>query len=70
MLAFAGIGLAGCMVFSIVSGLLPIGQAGTVSLPEDFFRSPLIVLALLSGLVFLCSPGLGMLWAAYRTMAQ
>ncbi len=67
MVVFALIGSGSCLLFTIISELLPIGQPGQVSLPQDFFRSPLTLLAFLSGLVFLSAPVLGLLWAARRS---
>lgn len=67
MIVFALIGLSSCLLFTIFSELLPIGHPGRVSLPQDFFRSPLTLLAFLSGLVFLSAPVLGLLWAARRS---
>ncbi len=63
---FAGLGLTGCMLFSVLGELVPVGHPGSMSLPEDFFRTPLTVLAFLSMLVFLSAPVLGLLWAARR----
>jgi hypothetical protein len=60
----AMLGLSSCLVFTAISGLIPIGQAARISLPEDLFRTPLTALAFFSGLVFFCSPVLGLLWAA------
>ncbi len=70
MLAFAVLGMGGCLLFSIISELVPIGRPGSVQLPGDFFRTPLTALAFVSGLVFLVSPVLGLLWAARRTRAK
>jgi len=66
MLGFAGAGLAGCLLFTILSELVPVGRPGNVSLPEDFFRTPLTFLVFISSLVFLSAPVLGLLWAARR----
>ena len=67
MAVIAALGLGGCLGFSLLSNMLPIGQAGSLSLPGDFFRTPLTVLAFVSMLVFLCAPVLGLLWAVRRT---
>jgi len=70
ILTFASLGLGGCLLFSILSELVPIGYPGTVRLPDDFFRTPITALAFVSGLVFLVSPVLGLLWAATRTTSK
>ncbi len=67
ILAFAALGMGGCLLFTILSGLIPIGHPGTFQLPDDLFHTPLTALAFVSGLVFLVSPVLGLLWAARRT---
>ncbi len=70
MTGFAFFGAAACMIFSTISSLVPVGHPGPLSLPEDFFKTPLTFLAFLSGLVFLCAPVLGLLWAARQTRRQ
>lgn len=67
MLAFAILGMGGCLLFTILSELVPIGHPGAVRLPDDFFRTPLTALAFVSGLLFLASPVLGLLWAAKKS---
>jgi hypothetical protein len=66
MAVIAVLGLGSCLGFGLLGDLIPIGRAGTVSLPGDFFRTPLTVLAFGSMLVFLCAPVLGLLWAVRR----
>ena len=70
ILAFAVLGMGGCLLFSILSELVPIGYPGTVRLPDDFFRTPITALAFVSGLVFLVSPVLGLWWATTRTTSN
>jgi hypothetical protein len=63
MAVIAVLGMGGCLGFGLLGDLLPVGRAGVVSLPEDFFRTPVTVLAFVSMLIFLCAPVLGLLWA-------
>ncbi|MGE5221108.1 MAG: hypothetical protein ACM3PY_01640, partial [Omnitrophica WOR_2 bacterium] len=67
MIAIAALGLSSCLFFITLSNIVPIGHPGNLNLPKDLFRTPLTLLAFLGGLVFLCSPVLGLLWIARRT---
>ncbi len=58
------LGLAGCVLFSLLGNLIKIGEATSLSLPQDFFRTPLTALAFVSAVLFLGSPVLGLLWSA------
>lgn len=66
MFSFAVLGMGGCIFFTRLSGLIPYGRPASVQLPDDFFHTPLTFLAFISGLVFLISPVLGLLWAAKK----
>ncbi len=70
MFSFAILGLGGFMFFTRLGGLLPIVRPANVRLPFDFFPNLLTVLALISSLVFLISPFLGLLWAAKKTTSK
>ncbi len=64
MLAFAILGFTSCLLFTVLGERIVIGNPSSISLPDDFFRNPVMILAYLAGLVFLLSPVLGLLWAA------
>lgn len=66
MTFFAILGLTGCIMLASISNLVPFGHYGKLSLPEDFLKTPLTFLAFLSGLIFLCAPVLGLLWATRK----
>lgn len=65
-LVFALIGSSTCALFTIVSEITTLGQPSQLSLPQDIFRNPMLLLAFLGGLVFLSAPVLGVLWAARK----
>jgi uncharacterized membrane protein len=63
MLAFAVLGLTGCVLFTGLAERIVVGNPSSHALPNDFYRSPALALAYISILVFLLSPFLGLLWA-------
>ncbi len=63
MVLFAILGLVSCIVFTILSEMITIGRYTHLSLPADFFRTPLTFLTLVGALIFLASPALGLWWA-------
>lgn len=67
MAVVALLGLGSCAVFGALGRLYPLGYSGSMSLPQDFFKNPLTVLAFLGILVFLASPALGILWVTRRS---
>lgn len=66
IVVFALIGGGSCLLFTIFSGILPLGQPGNISLPQDFFRNLSTFLAFIGGLILICAPVLGLLWAARK----
>jgi hypothetical protein len=64
MLAFAVLGFTSCVLFTRLAEWVIVGNPNSSALPNDFYRSPALVLAYISFLVFLLSPILGLLWAA------
>ncbi len=70
MITFAVLGIASCVLFTFLSGLVSIGQPGAVRLPDDFFRTPSTALALIGFLLFLVSPVLGIWWAVKKTTTK
>ncbi len=66
IVAVALLGFLSCSIFGALGGLLPIGNYGPMSLPQDFFRNSLSFLAFIGAMVFLLSPVLGIVWAVRR----
>ncbi len=66
IVVFAIIGGSSCLLFTILSGILPFGSPGDISLPEDIFHSLFTLLAFASGLILISAPVLGLLWAARK----
>ncbi len=64
--AIALLSVIGCMLFTILGEMVSLGRGASLSLPADFFRTPLTFLAFLATLAFLGSPVLGLLWAVRR----
>jgi hypothetical protein len=62
----AAAGLFGCSIFGALGHLFPVGEVGSMALPNDLFKNPFTFIAFLGGMTFLLSPALGILLAVCR----